>query len=166
MMENGVGERPRRRLVHSSLQFFLNGSQSGSHPISTRLPLELEDAPTGSRTAMVNPRKLNVSGLPAVLGARPHNGQTRSDVSCPDATIARTFPTAVAYPPRSVWLHLRARNRWRIDAKPIPVDTPVITTLGRSILNPPLAVAIVVEMQNVHQTSRLPVRYCLQSERS
>jgi hypothetical protein len=38
----------------------------------------------------------------AVLGARPHNGQTQSDGFCPDATIARTFPTAAAYPPGSV----------------------------------------------------------------
>ena len=33
-----------------SLQFFLNGSQPGSHPISARLPLELEDAPSGPAT--------------------------------------------------------------------------------------------------------------------
>ena len=36
--------------MHSSLQFFLNGSQPGSHPISARLPLELEDAPSGPAT--------------------------------------------------------------------------------------------------------------------
>jgi hypothetical protein len=41
----------------------------------------------------------------AVLDARPHNGQTQSGGFCPDATIARTFPFAAAYPPGSVWLH-------------------------------------------------------------
>lgn len=36
--------------MHSALQFFLKGSQLGSHPISTRLPLELEDALSGPAT--------------------------------------------------------------------------------------------------------------------
>jgi hypothetical protein len=36
--------------MHSSVQFFLKGSQLGSHPISARLPLELEDALSGPAT--------------------------------------------------------------------------------------------------------------------
>ena len=44
--------------MHASLQFFLNGSQSGSHPVSTRQPLELEDAPGGPTTDMSKPKEV------------------------------------------------------------------------------------------------------------
>jgi hypothetical protein len=44
--------------MHLSLQVFLNGSKSGSHPISTRLPFELEDAPTGSPADMTKPKEV------------------------------------------------------------------------------------------------------------
>jgi hypothetical protein len=63
------------RFVHSSLQFFLNGSQSGSHPISTRLPVE-------------SPVCLDL----AVLGVRPHNGQTQSDGFCPKRELFHSLP--------------------------------------------------------------------------
>jgi hypothetical protein len=49
--------------MHSALQFFLDSSQPGPHPIAARLPLELKDALPGSATDVGNPRKLNVSGL-------------------------------------------------------------------------------------------------------
>jgi hypothetical protein len=44
--------------MHLSLQVFLNGSKSGSHPISTRLPFELEDASTGPTTDMSEPKEV------------------------------------------------------------------------------------------------------------
>jgi hypothetical protein len=56
--------------MHSSLQFFLEDSQLGSHPISARLPLELEDALSGPATDGVKPRKLDVSGFPKPRRAR------------------------------------------------------------------------------------------------
>jgi hypothetical protein len=44
--------------MHSSLQFFLKGSQLGSHPISARLPLELEDALSGPATDVSKPKEV------------------------------------------------------------------------------------------------------------
>ena len=40
----------RDRFVHTSPQFFLDGSQLGPHPVPARLPLELEEAPSGVAT--------------------------------------------------------------------------------------------------------------------
>src|SRR6516165_2839654 len=38
----------RDRFVHSSPQFFLDGSQLGTHPVPARLPLKLEAALAGA----------------------------------------------------------------------------------------------------------------------
>jgi hypothetical protein len=54
--------------MHSSLQFFLKGSQLSSHPISARLPLELEDALSGPATD-VSKTKEPGSNSPAGCGS-------------------------------------------------------------------------------------------------
>src|ERR1700758_2779848 len=98
--------------MHSSLQFFIKGSQLGSHPISARLPLKLEDALSGPATDVSKTKEVKRLRClsHAVLAVRPHIGQIRSGVSFPDATIRRTFPFAAAYLQRSVWLHPHARS--------------------------------------------------------
>jgi hypothetical protein len=44
--------------MHSALQFFLDSSQPGPHPIAARLPLELKDALPGSATDMSKPKEV------------------------------------------------------------------------------------------------------------
>jgi len=44
--------------MHSSLQFFLKGSQLGSHPISARLSLELENALSRPATDVSKPKEV------------------------------------------------------------------------------------------------------------
>jgi hypothetical protein len=44
--------------MHSSLQFFLDSSQPGPHPISARLPLELKDTLSGSTTDVSKPKEV------------------------------------------------------------------------------------------------------------
>jgi hypothetical protein len=44
--------------MHSALQFFFECSQSGSHPIATRLSLELKDALPGSAADVSEPKEV------------------------------------------------------------------------------------------------------------
>ena len=46
------------RFMHSALQFFLDSSQPGPHPIAARLPLELKDALPGSATDVSKPKEV------------------------------------------------------------------------------------------------------------
>ena len=48
----------RDRFVHASPQFFLDGSQLGPHPVPARLPLKLEEAPSGAATDVSEPKKV------------------------------------------------------------------------------------------------------------
>jgi hypothetical protein len=44
--------------MQSALQFFLDSSQPGPHPIAARLPLELEDVLSGSATDVSKPKEV------------------------------------------------------------------------------------------------------------
>ena len=44
--------------MHSTLQFFLDGSQPGPHPIAARLTLELKDALAGSAADVSKPKEV------------------------------------------------------------------------------------------------------------
>jgi len=44
--------------MHSALQFFLDSSQPGPHPVAARLPLELKDASSGSAADVSKPKEV------------------------------------------------------------------------------------------------------------
>ena len=48
----------RDRFMHASPQFFLDGSQLGPHPVPARLPLKLEEAPSGAATDVSETKKV------------------------------------------------------------------------------------------------------------
>src|ERR1700676_960987 len=48
----------RDRFMHTSPQFFLDGSQLGTHPVPARLPLKLEEAPSGAATDVSEAKKV------------------------------------------------------------------------------------------------------------
>src|SRR6266404_4097185 len=49
--------------MHSALQFFLDSSQPGPHPVAARLPLELKDASSGSAADASNPNGQSVQRI-------------------------------------------------------------------------------------------------------
>ena len=63
----------RDRFVHASPQFFLDGSQLGTHPVSPRLPFKLEEAPPGASTVrtLQESFKSGIRGLPRCLATPP-----------------------------------------------------------------------------------------------
>jgi hypothetical protein len=49
--------------MHSALQFFLDCSQPGPHPIAARLSLELKDALPGSAADVSKPKEVKCLSL-------------------------------------------------------------------------------------------------------